>query len=147
MFSHKSHSAVFKRWCIVLSVAVFIFGIVAGFVFKTQEVSYSTSYYYSTPHSESHFNWGLMFMIWLAYVIPVAILYAVYSHLENQEIQINILNEIRKTMTEPQKMPVVTNQSVTYKRLDEQDNTTICTMCGAKNPIGAQRCSKCNAML
>ncbi len=87
MYNHKNHSKIFKRWCIALVVSVFAIGIIAGFIFKI-EPEYSL---YSTSYSSAKFNWLLAVMIWLSEIVPVAILYAVYSHLENQEVQINIL--------------------------------------------------------
>lgn len=95
MYSHYEHSKIFKRWCVALVITVFILGIIAGFVFRIEKEPLSV-YGYSSSTVKPSFNWGLAFIIWISEVIPAAILYAVYSHLENQEIQINILNEIRK---------------------------------------------------
>ena len=150
MYTHNEHSQVFKRWCIALVVVVFILGIIAGFVFKIEKEPLSVYGYYSSSHAKSSFNWGLACIIWLSEVIPAAVLYAVYSHLENQEIQINNLNEIRKTLTE-QKSPVSKTNSTqnvpSFKKFDETDNSLICPMCKTRNPIGSERCRNCNSLL
>ena len=122
MFTHGKHSIVFKRWVIALVILTFIAGIVAGIVYD----------YYT----DNGFNCWIMIAIWISEVIPIAIIYAAYSHLENQEIQINILNEIRK---------VLTDNSNQTKKIDSDG--IICPLCGVKNPIGAERCKKCNKKL
>lgn len=139
MFSHYSHSKVFKVWCIVLVVMVFIIGIVAGFIFKVP----SERIYY-----EDHFNLGLAVIIWLSDVIPAAILYAVYSHLENQEIQINNLNQIRQTLSDfkfaAKDNSHTVNTPSNFKKYDNEDKTWTCSKCGRSNPVGAERCSYCD---
>lgn len=99
MLYHKSHSKFFRNWCYVLLIAVFVLGIIAGFVFKVDNHTTTSLYehYSSYTQPKASFNWTLTIIIWLSEVIPAAILYAIYSHLENQEIQIEILNEIRRT--------------------------------------------------
>ena len=143
MYSHYGHSKVFKIWCIALVVVVFIIGIVAGFIFKVQATS---RIYY-----EEHFNWGLAVIIWLSDVIPAAILYAIYSHLENQEIQINNLNQIRQTLNDfklaAKETATVTTTAHTksnFKKYDNLDTTWVCSNCGKSNPVGAERCSYCD---
>lgn len=87
----NDRSKYFLRWFWILIILFFIFGIVAGFVFPKQTISYS----FNTKES---FNWFLMLCIWLSGVIPASIIYAVYVHIENQEIQIDILRDLRKYM-------------------------------------------------
>lgn len=146
MYSHYEHSKIFKHWCIAIVITIFILGIIVGFVFKVEEYSL-----YSTYNNE-HFNWGLACIIWLSEVIPTAILYAVYSHLENQEIQINNLNQIRQFLNDYKLSDTKTthssdNAKPNFKNLDKPDNSLICPMCKTKNAIGAERCSNCHSLL
>lgn len=101
MYNHKSHSEVFKKWCIALIVVVFALGIIAGFAFAIEKTPDLSTYgRYSNTAPETGFNWIVAIAIWISEVIPATILYAIYSHLENQEIQINILNLIHKKLDE-----------------------------------------------
>lgn len=113
MYNHKNHSKIFKRWCVALVVTVFAIGIIAGFIFKV-ELEYSS-------YSSAKFNWLLAVMIWLSEVVPVAILYAVYSHLENQEVQINILKFLMDNNSSNNAQSTYSNREnplkLSYKRL------------------------------
>lgn len=143
MYSHYEHSKIFKRWCVALIITVFILGIVAGFVFKVEEYSLYSTY------SDEHFNWVLALIIWFSEVIPAAILYAVYSHLENQEIQINNLNQIRQflndyKLSDTKATHLSDDAKPNFKNLDKADKTWVCSKCGKSNPVGVDRCSSCD---
>lgn len=94
MYNHKNHSKVFLLLYIALVAIIFIAGIVAGFVYKDGLFDELSSY--SSRYSRESFNWTLALIIWLSDIIPAAVLYAVYSHLDNQEVQINILKGTSK---------------------------------------------------
>ncbi|MDO5399056.1 MAG: hypothetical protein Q4G33_14130 [bacterium] len=101
MYNHKNHSKVFLLLYIALVAIIFIAGIVAGFVFK--DGLFDELFSYSSRYSRESFNWTLAFVIWLSDIIPAVVLYAIYSHLDNQEVQINILNAIRESNSAPEK--------------------------------------------
>lgn len=133
MYNHKNHSEVFKRWCIALLIIVFVLGIIAGFVFKIEVGSL---------YIRERFNWELMLIIWFSEIIPLAVLYAVYAHLENQEIQINILNDIRSKL--PDK-PTPKRETSHSNPVDVFLNSSwTCSNCGKSNLSSATRCSQCN---
>ena len=119
-YTHNERSKVFKILFIVSIIVIFILGIISGNMFDSYE-----------------FNWMAAIMIWISGVIPVAILYAIYAHLENQEIQINNLNKIRKELA-------CDSQSA-HKQTAEKSKT--CPMCHTENPIDARRCINCQALI
>lgn len=90
-FSHYSRSESFRKWLIAIVLLFLICGIAAGFVFRIDDL---TAYEFLSSRSEGDFNWVLMISVWLSGVVPSVILYAIYAHLENQEIMINALNAI-----------------------------------------------------
>lgn len=133
MYNHKNHSEVFKRWCTTLLGIVFILGIIAGFIFKVEE---------GIIYTDERFNWELMLIIWFSEIVPLAILYAVYAHLENQEIQINILNDIRSKL--PDK-PTPKRETAHSNPVDAFLNSSwTCSNCGKSNLSSATRCNQCN---
>ncbi|MGN0163937.1 MAG: hypothetical protein ACI4EA_10240 [Candidatus Ornithomonoglobus sp.] len=150
MFHHNEHSKFFKYWFIASIITVVMIGIIAGFVFSIEDYSY---------YSADKFNWLVAIMIWISGIIPAAVLYAIYSHLDNQEVQINNLNEIRKSLdilkasgkdtgnvqrnTVAQK-PSVSTKPRTINNVVSGD-IWVCPLCKTKNPAKAKRCSNCNS--
>ncbi|MDO5399057.1 MAG: hypothetical protein Q4G33_14135 [bacterium] len=147
MYNHKNHSKVFKCWYIALVIIIFIIGIVAGFAFKIEP----TPSLYSLYSSKPKFNWLLAVIIWLSEVIPITILYAVYSHLENQEIQINLLNVLRENTaaktTDNATGYISANNVSVMRKLDEENNFLRCPNCGKSNPVGTKRCINCHSII
>ena len=84
------NSNVFKIWAIILAVVFFVAGIVAGFMFKVE-----TGYYIT----REEFNYALMIAMWFSGILPVLASYAVYAHLQNQEMQIRTLLQIKYLLT------------------------------------------------
>lgn len=141
MFEHKNHSKVFKRWYIALVILAFVVGIIAGFVFKTGGDVEISPYSYSVSVAEEKFNWVLMFSIWVSCIPLTAILYAVYSHLENQEVLINVLNEIRNK-DENKRIESVTSVS-SFAAMDRENDTWKCPKCGVVNILSNSSCKNC----
>ncbi|MCD8391165.1 MAG: zinc finger Ran-binding domain-containing protein, partial [Firmicutes bacterium] len=98
------------------------------------------------PYYEEHFNWALTIAVWISAVIPAAILYAVYSHLENQEIQINLLNVIsRNQMTDDYNLAGTgTSTSSNTQAPIKPANTWTCPKCRTINPNTLNRCTACD---
>ena len=144
---HRYHSTYFKRWAIIAEIVFLLSGIIAGFLFKTVDVS---SKYYSL--SETHFNWLLMLSVWSMSVVPVSILYGVYSHLENQEIQIDILREIYETQSLNTQNPAQSNIPNTAQPTQAKPpitptvsshNNWKCSKCGRINDANTIACKDC----
>lgn len=141
MLEHKNHSKVFKRWYIALVILAFVVGIIAGVVFKTGGDVEISPYSYSVSVAEEKFNWVLMFSVWVSCIPLTAILYAVYSHLENQEITINILNVIRNK-DEMARIDSVTPAS-NFAAMDRDNETWKCPKCNTVNLLKDNVCKKC----
>lgn len=146
MFEHKKHSEVFKRWYVAVVILTVIAGVVAGFVFKTGgEVEVSSLY--SIDVTEEKFNWALMFAIWVSCVPLAAVLYAVYSHLENQEVTINILNSIRinsvSNATVESNKAAPTAPISNFAAMDSGNETWRCPKCGTTNLMKNSECKNC----
>lgn len=141
MLEHKNHSKVFKRWYIALIALSFVVGIVAGFVFKTGGNVEISPYTYNVSVEEEEFNLVLMLSIWVSCIPLTAILYAVYSHLENQEVTINVLNEIRNK-DENKKIESVTSAS-SFAAMDRENDTWKCPKCGVMNILSNSSCKNC----
>ena len=85
-------SGTFKNLAVILAILFFIAGIASGFVFKTAEDS--------SLFSEEKFNYVLMISVWLSGAFPVIISYAAYAHFRNQELQIQIMSQIKDALLE-----------------------------------------------
>lgn len=135
--THKNHSKYFKIWYIVAEIAFILLAIILGFVFKTSDSN--------LLYSEEHFNWGLAISIWVSSVIPISVLYAVYAHLENQEIQIDIMyqtyHEICKQNT-PSKVIRTSSNTSTTSTTSSNANWT-CKKCGHINKLNSMQCADC----
>lgn len=131
LFYHKEHSELFKKLTIAIIIIYVIAGIAIGFVFPKE---IQTSFYYSFE-VETEFNWLMMLVVWFSGIIPTALVYAVYAHLDNQEVTINVLNDIRSKHIKSTERPVSSGMK------------KVCPMCHTENPIGADRCENCNALL
>lgn len=143
MLQHKNHSEVFKRWYVAVVILAVIAGVAAGFVFKTGgEVEVSSLY--SIDVTEEKFNWALMFAIWVSCVPLAAVLYAVYSHLENQEVTINILNSIRVSNEDSNsETSAPTMQVSNFSAMDKSNDTWKCPKCGVTNLMKDRQCKNC----
>lgn len=79
----------FFRGLVIVYVLVFVIGgIVAGNIFKLP-----TRYSF-----ESDFNTTLMFLVWISGAFYVLIWYAIYVHIQNQEVQIRYLQRLDETL-------------------------------------------------
>ena len=137
---HNNHSRVFKTWFIIAEILFVVIAIALGFIFKTSTVE-STSYYGLITEPEEHFNWGLTITFYLSSIPLTAVLYAVYSHLENQEILINIVDEISRKMDTQAQAPNNANDVGTVS----SGVTWICSKCGGSNPSNSPMCKSCGA--
>lgn len=80
---HNNHSKVFKIWYIITEILFFALAVISGFIFEETDIWGDRSY-----------NWLWAIGIYISSIPITAILYAIYSHLENQEIQIDLSGEI-----------------------------------------------------
>lgn len=142
MLQHKNHSEVFKRWYVAVVIIAVIAGVVAGFVFKTGgEVEVSSLY--SIDVTEEKFNWALMFAIWVSCVPLTAVLYAVYSHLENQEVAINLLNAIHNDTRDRKTSNSGSSSSSNFLVMDRNNETWRCPQCNTVNLLKDAACKNC----
>lgn len=140
---HNNHSRTFFRWFWILLVMYIIAGLLCGFIFP-KEIE-TSSLYYST-HEETKFNWMLMIGVWVSSIIPEVIIYGIYSHLENQEIQIkaldNIYTAVNKIDLHPKSNDTHENS---YRNPAAAGNTTwVCSRCGTINKSYDERCTNCD---
>lgn len=139
---HNNHSRTFFRWFWFLVILYLIAGIAAGIVYP-KPIDHAVSYSLDAP--EAVFNWLLMVLVWLSGVIPTAIIYAVYAHLENQEIQIDMLASIREANRQnagPQSK--VHENELNQPAAVNIHSTWVCKRCGATNQSYDERCMKCD---
>ncbi len=140
--NHKNHSRVFFRWFWVTLIAYIAIGIVAGFLFP-KPVDITSLYSFD---EETKFNWLLMIGVWISGIIPEAIIYAVYSHLENQEIQIDILDNIYKISNGTNTPKSVDTNRNSYRNTSAANRqaTWVCPQCGTTNQPYNERCTNCD---
>ncbi len=129
MYNHKRHSKVFKSWLILVEIVYFIIAIIAGFIIKT---------------AQETFNWSLALLVWASNVPLLAILYAVYSILDNQENQIDISYKILEKLQNSQCHNKSVDKSILSNLASESldsNNAWICPKCGDKNKQSSMQCS------
>lgn len=143
MLNHNYHSEVFKRCCILLVLITVIVGVIAGFVFKTGGDAEISSYGYYISASEPKFNWLLMISIWISCLPLAAILYAVYSHPENQEITINLLNAIYNDINNEKNNNNESSPLTNFLAMDKDNKTWRCPQCNTVNLLKDTACKNC----
>lgn len=80
-------STIYKIVAIINGVIGFIAGIICGSAYPTITVEYEyPSIQMGDLISTKHFDVGLMFLIWAAFLTLTLIYLAIYAHLDNQEI-------------------------------------------------------------
>lgn len=129
MLKHNNHSNRIRIIAIVATVIFIIIGIITGYVL----------------------NAFALLSIWLYAAIQAIAFYIVYAHIQNQEIQIENLNEIRDALNSSKKKSEVIKGNASSNMSNKTDNprttgpTWVCPLCKTENPLGAKRCSNCNS--
>ena len=141
MLAYTEHSRVFKTLGVVLVAAVLVFGVIAGFVFATPEEPLLSLYGSGRVSSDTEFNWILMLLIWFSSIVPIVALYAVYSHLDNQETMMRIMLEIEKNSGKS--LSAQKKVSSSFAAMDKNNRTWKCSLCGATNMLSDAACKKC----
>lgn len=134
---HNNHSRTFKNYYIATEILFILLAIVMGFVFKVQP---------DNSFDEEHFNWGLAIIFYLSSVPIAVVLYAIYSHLENQEIQINLIGRIienLETKEDKKQFPPASIANVTQNKTIVSNGYWCCKKCQEKNPTSSQFCKNC----
>lgn len=129
-----NHSSTFKIWLIIVEIVYIIAAIIAGFVFKVE------SFY-----GKDSFNWGLCIIVWASNFPIFAILYAIYSHLDNQEFQMMISDKILEELKNTQytKGNTASNPNTVHTTVNSASNTWICPKCDTRNKSSDIQCINC----
>lgn len=140
---NQKRSRIYKIWALIVAIIFFIGGIILGFVFETTE--YTGSSLFSTPVAESHFNWTLMFILWVTGILPVLGIYAVYIHLDNQEKMLGYLQTLCPQQPAASTRPSVSHTMVSPSNVQQTptDGVWRCKICGTENLSNTTVCAKC----
>lgn len=124
MRTQKNFSKTFKIIFYAFIVYMLIAGIIAGVVFRNEITE--------------DINWTMMLSVWLSGGVIALILYAVYAHFENQEVQIELLSSIEDKLNSQKK-----NDTTIKTEHDNKSAQWLCTNCGLRNNNDTAFCKSC----